>query len=70
MPSLYRNGLCSIYTDSRYYCFFDNIITQVMVTECYMTRKSTSNLLAAVKIMIFTEWIFRLHFKHWDNAGK
>lgn len=55
MPSLYKNGLFNIYAYSRYYCFFDNIITQVMVTECYMTRKSRSDLVAAVKIMIFTE---------------
>lgn len=41
-----------------------------MVTECYMTRKSTNNLVAAVKIMIFTEWIFRLHFKHGSNSRK
>lgn len=58
MPSLYKNGLCNIYTDSTYYCFFDNIITQDMVTECYMTRKSTNNLVAAATKMIFTEWVF------------
>lgn len=64
MASLYKNELCNIYTDSRHHWFFNNIVTQVIVTEHYMTRKKTNNLVAVVKIMFFTELILRLHFTY------
>lgn len=70
MPSLYKIVLCNIYTDSEHYCFFDNIVTQIIVTEYYMHRKKTNNLEAIVKIMFFIELILRLHFTYGCNSGK
>lgn len=59
VPSLYSSGLGSIYTDSRHYCSFDNIVTWVIVTECCMT---TNNLVAVAKIMLFVELKLRFTY--------
>lgn len=70
MPSLYKIVLCNIYTDSEHYCFFDNIVTQVIVTEYYVIRKKANIPEAIVKIMFFIELIIRLHFAYGCNSGK
>lgn len=70
MPSLYKIVLCNIYTDSEHYCFFDNIVTQFIVTEYYVIRKKANIPEAIVKIMFFIELIIRLHFAYGCNSGK
>lgn len=70
MPSLYKSVLCNIYTDSEHDCFSDNIASQVIVVEYFITGKKTINLKAIPKIMCFTELILRFHFRYWWSSGK